>query len=277
MSFLDALIYGVRDIIDSAGAAMPRRSKLKFANGGLADDAAGDQTVFTSIQPGGSDGEVQIKNGLVFSAASKVKAGTSYISIQFGAATLATLGAVRLSTGQPGIVWNNGAANIVAMDLDGTTAYVGSDKTHSTACTRLDLTAAVEVHLFVGMSGDRVVVTETLAKSAVPIVGLASPWSGMNGRVDVDMADADQTLTSAQYAMSLIETSGVPFTADRTMRIVAPLNDSQAYFKWIRNNDALFNLNVDIVGGAAPIAVLPTTSSLIAFTAGGVIRMTAGL
>lgn len=47
MGLLDAMIYGVRDLINSAGTTMTRRSRLKVVGGSLADDDANDLTLLT--------------------------------------------------------------------------------------------------------------------------------------------------------------------------------------------------------------------------------------
>lgn len=76
--FLEALIYGVRDLIDGAGNAFVRRSKVKFVGSTIVDNpTTGTTEVTTSggggASPGGSDGDVQLKNGSAFAGVGGAK------------------------------------------------------------------------------------------------------------------------------------------------------------------------------------------------------------
>ncbi len=66
MPLLDALLYGVRDVLDSANNLLPRRSRIRFLNGTVEDNQANDTIDVTPAggggggAPGGSQGQVQL-------------------------------------------------------------------------------------------------------------------------------------------------------------------------------------------------------------------------
>jgi hypothetical protein len=109
-----------------------------------------------------------------------------------------------------------------------------------------------------------------------PITGtttVQSPWSGLNGYALVDMADNPYTLTAAEYAMSAIEAGVTPLTgANKTLTFPAPADDVRAYWKWVRNADAVFDINVST--GAGSIVILTAGfGALILFTTAGARQM----
>lgn len=63
MGLLDALIFGVRDLVNSSDVAMMRRSRLKVIGGTLSDD--GTNTVLTIAAGGGATTPVPMRSSAV--------------------------------------------------------------------------------------------------------------------------------------------------------------------------------------------------------------------
>ena len=97
---------------------------------------------------------------------------------------------------------------------------------------------------------------------------------GGGGQTTIAMANANQTLTTAQAAAELIKATGV-LTATRTLFFPAPGNDTKGYQRTVRASVTGAALKVDVVGGAAPITIAAGKTAIVAFDAAGASRVTA--
>lgn len=120
----------------------------------------------------------------------------------------------------------------------------------------------------------------TTILSGMPIVGFASQPSpyGVHGLTTKAMADANQTLSAAEYSNTIIELTGA-LTANRNVRLPTPTSDSPgAFWKVIRNTctngGAATGVVVELAAGTTVTVLFGTTAIVGALTT-GIIRLTA--
>ena len=248
MSFLDALIYGVRYAYAS-GALLTQRDSFDFKAGLTAVDnpatkrteiTAAAATVptgtgFTHITAGAQDAASVTVN---LSSATHVNAATK-LPVANGGTNLSALGAALqiLRT-------NGGAAALEYVDLDGTLLLGG---------------AADDV---LTSDGTSVVYKKLTHKNIV------------QGEVTIDMADADYTANATEMSVSIITNgSAVAQTADRTLFLPTSAN-AAALIRFIRNaNAGGFNLVVQDVAAGTTVTIADGFGAWVGVHAVGAFRM----
>lgn len=208
--------------------------------------------------------------------ADTVKAGTGYISI---GATPAAAGTVRLPSA--GIVAGRNLANsadVMLCQLSGDNVYVGGDSgLGRQAGITLILGGSVRVVAgsATSMEWDS---NNTLAvKPIIGYEGLGSPY-GVHGAVSHTFAaDADYTVTAAQYRFQKIYFETGSLASNKAVFLPAPATLAEGYSKFIKNNTG-FTLTITKVGGAGTtVALLTTTGALVWIDSTGVSLMAAAL
>jgi hypothetical protein len=94
------------------------------------------------------------------------------------------------------------------------------------------------------------------------------------GQLSMNMGGGDKVLTDEEvYSATIIHVSNVG--AGTTLKFPAPTGDEDSYQRTIRVQDGGNDLNVDVVGGAAPVTIAATKTAIVGFDANGAYRITA--
>lgn len=222
----------------------------------------------------GATGTVQLSDGAGgFSAAMNVLGGTSFLSI---GATPATAGALRMTNGTF-IEQDDGSShNVKLIGLDAATSVVEVGDAFNAAYVVLNATTISGTTL----GGVYVIqYTTSTALNANPIIGYSSANSpyGVHGMAAVNMANANHTLSAAEYACRTIKISSTPtgFTTPRLLVLPSVSNDTQAYEKTIWNTDTSGNaLQIQDANAGTFINLASNKVATVLVTTAGVQRLT---
>ncbi len=224
-------------------------SSAAIAASKLAPPGSNTQVLYNAI------GTFAGHSGFVYDSAGKV---TLTAGVESGSAPYATLGSFRSGTTTTIVAARNAdnTGNIAALVTDSSdNLYVGANGSFTSAAINTKVIGSTSVSLGVG-SADYLTVAGSEVKASKPIVGdkVASPW-GVHGRVDVATADANHTLTAAEYAYSLVRITGAQ-TAPRTMTFPAPSSHIQGYWKIVSTVCTGGNSQIILTTGSGSTATL---------------------
>ncbi len=244
-----------------------------------ADVNAAAAIAVSKLAPSGTAGDVLTTTGgvPVWAApvgggglGANVTSGTSYVSI--GPSAAAT-GALRLANAFS-IVWaDNVAADAALLNLDvGNQFNVGTTAYGMAIFGSYTQTYATGSHYMYAASAQMVSCDGTTYSTAVPMVGLNSPWGAVDGLVQVAVAASNITLTSAQYNTKIQKFTGAPAAA-RTITYPLPADDAHSYVKIVWAATTVSGVTAT-VGVGTNVTVAVGTAGVLLFTPTGVVRIT---
>lgn len=125
--------------------------------------------------------------------------------------------------------------------------------------------------------GKRVIAfEESLESSAFGTLAQSNPDLRGLGQIAVDMANNARSLTLLEVRHEVIKVTSTPnFSAGRTLTFPAPLVDSDAYMRVVRNTQGGAFAVTCSTGAGTTVAVAQNRAALLLFDTSGVVRITA--
>lgn len=213
--------------------------------------------------PGGSDGELQRRNGTQQAGISGFIGASDHIEI--GGGTMPALGAFRLGQAMAQTFLaqkkSDGTADIVGLAVDNANAIclggpVALTAGNCFANVKVGVSAASGAFQVAHAGSTSFYVQGGLVQSALPRVGFVSPYAS-EGSMAQAMADADQTPAATVYSRRQIRCTGA-LTANRNLTLPTPANEDATYRKIIRNETTgVFAIVVKTAVGGSTTAAIP--------------------
>ncbi len=228
----------------------------------------------------GSAGQVDYADGSGgWTAATNVLAGSGFISFTSG--TLSTVGALRFATGARVLLGarDTGNANDLSMiEMDASDGlYIGTNSGFNAAKQAVGVSVYANISVGIGIGGGTYLnIYNGNVESFKPITGSPgglTPYSVHGGVLVTPGADANVTLTAAQYAMDMIKCAKGSWTLGHTLIFPAPASIAVGYYKTIWNNST-FTLTVS-TGTGTTKTLITGDSQRFWFDDGGVIKAAA--
>lgn len=253
-----ALEYG------AGGSSTPTGTGFRHVTAGV-EDAAAALVVNADVDAAAAIAGSKISPD--FGAQNVTTTGAALL----GATPRGSTGAIRVPNNVNALVARNAAdsADVVLVSLD------NFNYLRLGASIASGATAAGVVFVIGGVT--YLTMDASALQASFPIVGNGAPY-GCHGSIDVDMNNANHTLTAAQYKFPfIIVTSTANFTANRTLTVPLPGSNGVGFPMFIANTQGgAFSVVVTNTGGGPTnVTIAQNRGAWVLSRPAGIFRMSA--
>ena len=283
VSGVSALTYSALNLAGGAGyvsgalplanQAAPTGSAFAKVTAGAWDAASSkvDTTNSAHVTVPATANGVVTSSGTVLQQASGVTAGGTWIGLTTGA-SLATTGLIRLGYVATDIILqapNSGATDTPILQRNAADRFRFGDA-GSWAIdlygTNVSIYGSTATYMYApGGSVVAIQLASAATLTGKPIIGNSaeiSPWSCHGGIAFSTTANADYTVTAAQYAYDWLEVTTSTWSVSRTMILPAPATKAAGYYKYVFPTTGGHDITVSTTTGTTVLVPYPYTQRL---------------